>query len=89
MLKQILSLSDLQPMVSELSDQVEEGVQSAILAGLLSVDQTFSDASFTTRLAQVCQACSDPSWIWNNHFRYQKRDQRACFLFVLLVLCWM
>ena len=77
--KQILSLSDLQPMISELSDQVEEGVQSAILAGLLSVDQTYSDASFSTRLAHVYQACSDPSWIWNNHFRYQKPRSAGMF----------
>ena len=67
--KKMLSSYDLQPIINELSDKVEVGIQSAISMGLLSVDQTFTEATFATRLVYASTACSEPGWIWNNFFR--------------------
>ena len=77
--KKMLSSYDLQPIINELSDKVEVGIQSAISMGLLSVDQTFTEATFATRLVYASTACSEPGWIWNNFFRNQKPRTKGMF----------
>ena len=62
----------LQPLIDELSQMVEEGVQAAVKQDILDPSETFKDESFETRLGRVSNACSDPNWIWRNNFSNQK-----------------
>ena len=71
-LRGLLSQADLQPLIDELAEQVEAGVEQAIVEGVLQEEDTCEDAPFATRLALVSAASSDPGWIWAHGFRDQK-----------------
>ena len=62
----------LQPLIDELSQMVEDGVQAAVKQGILDASNTYDNEPFETRLAKVANACSDPNWIWRNNFGNQK-----------------
>lgn len=70
--RNLLPTLSLQPLIDELAGYVDDGIQGAVKHGLLDPSDTYPDAPFETRLAQVSNACSDPNWIWSNYFRDQK-----------------
>ena len=70
--RNVLPNESLQPLIDELTQKVDVGVQAAIKHGILDPSDTYEDAPFETRLGMVSSACSDPNWIWSNYFRDQK-----------------
>ena len=70
--RDLLPQEDLQPLVDELAEQVEVGVQEAIAKGVLKREDAYEDAPFATRLALVSAACVEPNWIWARRFSEQK-----------------
>ena len=78
-LASVLSPNALEPLILELSEKVETGVQAAVAAGFLAPEQTYPNAPFATRLALVSSACTDPDWIWLNFFRNQKPRSAGMF----------
>ena len=70
--RNVLPNEALQPLIDELAQKVDVGIQAAIKHGILDPSDTYEDAPFETRLGMVSSACSDPNWIWSNYFRDQK-----------------
>lgn len=69
----------IQPLIDDLSGQVEYGVQAAVKAGFLASGDRFEDDPFETRLALVSEACSEPGWIWKQFFLNQKIRTQGMF----------
>ena len=70
--RNVLPNQAVQPLIDELAQKVDDGIQAAVKQGILDPSETYDDAPFETRLGMVSSACSDPSWIWSNYFRDQK-----------------
>ena len=62
--RDLLRREALQPLIDELEQKVDDSVNEAVRRGCLEATGEFSDAPFATRLALVADACSDPSWLW-------------------------
>ncbi len=78
--RNVLPNQALQPLIDELAQKVDAGIQAAIKHGILDPSETYDDAPFETRLGMVSSACSDPNWIWSNYFRDQKIRTAGMFI---------
>ena len=78
-IRNLLPREAVQPLIDELAQQVDEATDEAVKQGVLDPENTFDDAPFETRLAQVCKACTEPDWVWHHYFSSQKPRSPGMF----------
>ncbi len=78
-IRNLLPREALQPLIDELAQQVDEATNEAVQRGLLDPAYRFEDTPFETRLALVCQACSERNWPWKHYFSGQKPRTAGMF----------
>ena len=78
-IRDLLPREAVQPLIDELARQVDEAAKEAVRRGVLDPENTFEDAPFETRLAQVCKACTEPDWVWHHYFSSQKPRSAGIF----------
>jgi phytanoyl-CoA hydroxylase len=70
----------MQPLINELEARVDDYANQAVAEGILVASKTFREAAFDERLALVCEACSEPNWIWRK-IQHGKFKSEAVFKF--------
>ena len=78
-IRDLLPRESVQPLIDELTQRVDEATDEAVKQGVLDPKNTFDDAPFETRLAQVCKACTEPDWVWHRYFSSQKPRSAGMF----------
>ena len=78
-LRNVLPASRWATLQQELVDRVENAIRDAVVQGVLSAAQSFSEAGFASRLALASASCADPLWIWRRHFSNLKPVTRGMF----------
>ena len=72
LVRDLLPRTALAPLIAELEEKVDNMVEEAVAKALLEPADTFAEASFSTRLARVSAACTEPDWPWREYFSQQK-----------------
>ena len=78
-MRQMLPHEALQPLIDELTQQVDQAIGEATRQGLLDTKDTFADAPFASRLALASAACTDRNWLWENYFSRGKPISAGMF----------
>ena len=78
-IRDLLPREAVQPLINELAQGVDKATKEAVKQGVLDPGNTFDDAPFETRLAQVCKACTEPDWVWHHYFSSQKPRTAGMF----------
>ncbi len=80
LIRNVLPNEALQPLIDELTQMVEDGVQAAVEQGVLDPSKTYDDEPFDTRLGEVSHASTDLNWIWRRSFSNQKIRTKGMFI---------
>ena len=77
--RQMLPPEALQPLIDELTQQVDQAIGEATRQGLLDAKDTYDGAPFASRLALASAACRDRNWLWENYFSRGKPISAGMF----------
>ena len=77
--RQMLPHEALQPLIDELTQQVDQAIGEATRQGLLDAKDTYDEAPFASRLALASAACTDRNWLWENYFSRGKPISAGMF----------
>lgn len=80
LIRNVLPNEALQPLIDELTQMVEDGVQAAVEQGVLDPSKTYDDEPFDSRLGKVSHASTDLNWIWRRSFSNQKIRTAGMFI---------